>query len=191
MGNGVWDIGELYQFLIYTSCMARRIQLAPHLTVDELAQHYKVAASAADARRFQALWLIAQRHTAIHAASIVGLSDKWVRTLVLRYNQHGPAGLRDTRADNPGAVPLLSPELQQTLFQALQTSPAEGGIWTGRKVAAWIKRQTGISTHPQRGWEYMRRLGFSSQTPRPRHAQAASPEQQTTWKKSSLTVLRS
>ena len=171
--------------------MARRIQLVPHLTVDELAQHYKAAATAADARRFQALWLIAQGHTATHAASIVGLSDKWVRTLVLRYNQHGLAGLRDTRADNPGAAPLLSPELQHALFHALQAPPAEGGIWTGRKVAVWIKRHTGITTQPQRGWEYMRRLGFSTQTPRPRHAQAASPEEQTAWKKSSPSASQS
>ena len=168
--------------------MARRTHLVPHLTVDELAQHYKAAASAADARRFHALWLIAQGQTATHAASGVGFSDKWVRTLVARYNQAGLAGLRDTRADNPGASPLLSPELQHALFLALQAPPEEGGIWTGGKVAAWIKRQTGISTNPRRGWEYMRRLGFSTQTPRPRHAQAASPEEQTAWKKSSPSV---
>jgi transposase len=171
--------------------MARRIHLAPHFTIDELVQHYKAAASSADARRFQALWLIAQGHTAKHAASIVGLSDRWVRTLVLRYNQDGLAGLRDTRSDNPGAAPLLSPQLQDALFQALQAPPEEGGIWSGPKVAAWIKRQTGITTNPQRGWEYMRRLGFTTQAPRPRHAQAASPEQQTAWKKSSLTALQS
>jgi transposase len=171
--------------------MARRIHLAPHLSLDELGQRSKTAETPAEARRYHALWLIAQGHTAKDAAALIGLSSRWVGILVQRYNQHGPAGLRDTRADNPGAAPLLSPELQQTLFQALQTLPEEGGIWTGRKVAAWIKRQTGISTHPQRGWEYMRRLGFTTQTPRPRHAQAASPEEQTTWKKSSPSALPS
>ena len=168
--------------------MARRIHLAPHLSVNELAQHYKAAASSADARRFHALWLIAQGQTAKHAASVVGLSDKWVRTLVARYNQDGLAGLRDTRADNPGAAALLSPDLQHARFQDLQAPPEEGGIWTGGKVAAWITRQTGISTNPQRGWEYMRRLGFTTQTPRPRHAQAAAPEEQEAWKKSSLSA---
>lgn len=171
--------------------MTRRIHLTPHLTVDELGQRYKTAETAAEARRYHALWLIAQGHTAKDAAALIGLSSKWVGILVQRYNQHGPAGLRDTRADNPGAAPLLSPELQQTLFQALQAPPSEGGIWTGRKVAAWIKRQTGITTHPQRGWEYMRRLGFSTQTPRPRNAQAASDEQQSAWKKNSASVSQS
>ncbi len=171
--------------------MTRRTQLAPHLSLDEVGQRYMTAETVAEARRYHALWLIAQGHTAKDAAALIGLSSKWVGILVQRYNQHGPAGLRDTRADNPGAAPLLSPELQQTLFQALQAPPAEGGIWTGRKVAAWIKRTTGITTHPQRGWEYMRRLGFTTQAPRPRHAQAASAEQQTTWKKSLRTVLQS
>jgi len=176
---------------MYTSHMARKIQLAPHLTVDELSERYKTAATVADGRRYHALWLIAQGHTAKAAAALTGLSDKWVRTLVQRYNGAGPAGLRDTRADNPGAAPLLSTELQQTLFQALQRPPPDGGLWTGRKVAAWITRQTGIATHPQRGWEYLRRLGYRVQTPRPRHARAATPEQQTAWKKSSTRASRS
>ena len=168
--------------------MTRRTQLAPHLSLDEVGQRYMTAETVAEARRYHALWLIAQGHTAKDAAALIGLSSKWVGILVQRYNQHGPAGLRDTRADNPGAAPLLSAELQHSLFQALQAPPLEGGIWTGRKVAAWIKRHTGITTHPQRGWEYMRRLGFSTQTPRPRHAQAASAEEQSAWKKSSPSV---
>ncbi len=163
--------------------MARVIHLAPHLTAEELGQFYKAATSSAAARRYHALWLIAQGHTAKATAALVGLSDKWVRTLVQRYNQAGPSGLGHGRAHNPGRAPLLTPDKQQALFQALQAPPHEGGIWTGRKVAAWIKRQTGITTHPQRGWEYMRRLGFSTQAPRPRHAEAATAEEQATWKK--------
>jgi transposase len=162
--------------------------LVPHLTVDELGERYKTAARAGDARRYHAVWLIAQGHTAKAAAALIGLSDKWVRTLVQRYNAAGPSGLRDARADNPGAAPLLGPAHQQALFQALQTPPPEGGVWTGPKVATWIMRQTGITTHPQRGWAYMRRLGFSVQSPRPRHVQAATPVQQTSWKKSSRSA---
>ncbi len=168
--------------------MARVIHLAPHLTVDELGQRYKAATSGVQARRYHARWLIAQGHTAT-AAGLIGLSDKWVRTLVQRYNHAGPAGLQDGRADTPGHAPLLTPDQQQSLFQALQAPPLEGGIWTGRKVAAWIKRETGITTHPQRGWEYIRRLGFSTQVPRPRHLEAATPEEQATWKQTFSSAL--
>lgn len=163
--------------------MPRTVTLQNHLTRAELQQRYKTAATPADARRYHALWLISQGYTAKAAATLVGLSDKWVRALVQRYNQTGPAGLRDRRADNPGKPPLLDAAQQQALLDALHGAPAEGGVWTGQKVAAWIHRHTGIPTHPQRGWEYMQRLGFTPQTPRPRHAQAASEEVQTTWKK--------
>ncbi len=156
--------------------MARVIHLALHLTMDELGQRYKAAQSSAEARRYHALWLIAQGHTAKAAAGLIGLSDKWVRTLVKRYNETGPAGLRDGRATNPGPAPLLRPDQQHALFQALQAPPDEGGIWTGQKVAAWMQRETGITTDPQRGWAYMRRLGFSAQAPRPRQIEAATPE---------------
>ena len=48
---------------------------------------------------------------------------------------------------------------------------------TGRKVAAWIKEHTGRQVHPQRGWEYLRRLGGTLRVPRPRHAKADPAEQ--------------
>ena len=110
-----------------------------------------------------------------------------MRTLVQRYNHVGPAGLRDQRSDNPGKAPLLTPAQLTALTHALQTAPAEGGLWTGRKVAAWIARETGITTYPQRGWVYLRRLGFTPQTPRPRHAHAATEADQTAWKKNSTS----
>jgi transposase len=36
--------------------------------------------------------------------------------------------------------------------------------------------------HPQRGWEYLRRLGYTPQVPRPQHAQA-DPAAQDAFKK--------
>ena len=41
----------------------------------------------------------------------------------------------------------------------------------------------GRKVWPQRGWDYLRKLGYSSQVPRPRHAKAASPEEQAEYKK--------
>jgi transposase len=36
--------------------------------------------------------------------------------------------------------------------------------------------------HPQRGWEALKRIGWSPQAPRPRHARAATPEQRAAFK---------
>jgi transposase len=45
-------------------------------------------------------------------------------------------------------------------------------LWTGRQVAGGILAQTGRQVHPQRGWEYLKRLGSSKRVRRPRHAKA-------------------
>jgi transposase len=43
----------------------------------------------------------------------------------------------------------------------------------------------GHHVHPQRGWEMLRRLGWTSKVPRPRHAKV-DPAAQMTFKKTSL-----
>ena len=48
--------------------------------------------------------------------------------------------------------------------------PPDGGLWTGRLVAQWICGLLGRLVSPRRGVEYLRRLGFTRQVPRPRHA---------------------
>ncbi len=172
---------------MYTPEMPRTITLQPHLTVDELQAAYKTAPDPATARRWHALWLIATGRSAQDAAAIVGLSADWLRDLVRRYNQLGPAGLVDRRATNPGNVPRLSPLQQQTLTSLLAGPAPDGGLWTGPKVAAWIAEQTAQPARPQLGWDYLRRLGFTVQAPRPRHAEAASPADQEAWEKNSTT----
>jgi transposase len=68
---------------------------------------------------------------------------------------------------------LLSARQQAELDQALQSPPADGGLWSGPKVAQWIAKKTGRAhVHPQRGWDYLQRLNYSGQRPRPRHANA-------------------
>lgn len=170
--------------------MARTISLEPHLTVDELYRRYKATPDAATARRWHALWLIARGSTATAAAAVVGLRSEWIRTLVHRYNQHGPTGLQDHRATNPGKPPRLSLAQQQQLATLLEGPAPDGGLWTGPKVATWIAAQTGQPTRPQVGWSYLRRLGFTLQRPRPRHTDAATPAQQAAWKKNSPTTSR-
>lgn len=167
--------------------MAGKTHLAPHLTVDELEARYKAASSAADARRFHALWLIAQGHTAVAAAALVGLRWRWVSVLVQRYNQHGPDGLQDRRHANPGQPPLLSAEHLLALDAALQTAPADGGQWSGPHVAAWVQQHLAITISSHVGWLYLRRLGYTLQQPRPQSAQAANPQEQQRWKKNSTT----
>ena len=41
-------------------------------------------------------------------------------------------GIRDRRHEIDVSRPLLSPELQEELAAALQTPPADGGLWSGQ-----------------------------------------------------------
>ena len=42
--------------------------------------------------------------------------------------------------------------------------------------------------HPQRGWEALKRIGWSVQAPRPRHPRAATPEQRAAFKGGSMPL---
>ena len=60
--------------------------------------------------------------------------------------------------------------------------PTPVRVWTGPKVARWIERETGKSqVHNQRGWDYLKKLDYSWQRPRPKHRKRC-PQAQTEFK---------
>jgi hypothetical protein len=56
-----------------------------------------------------------------------------------RWNAQGEAGIRDHCHEIDVSRPLLSPELQQELTAAQQAPPAAVGLWSGPKVAQWMR----------------------------------------------------
>ena len=51
-------------------------------------------------------------------------------------------------------------------------------------MAAWLAERHGLETvHPQRGWEALRKIGWSIQTARPCNPKAATPEEQEAFKR--------
>jgi transposase len=162
-----------------------KIELVAHLSSSELKQRYRSCQAAKEARRWHLLWLASTGMPIGEIAGLLGIHRNWVRTVIKRYNANGPDAVVDQHVNHPGGRSnLLSSEQEQHLRNALTERPADGGRWTGRKVAAWIKTQTGRNkVYPQLGWVYLRKLGFTPQVPRPRHHETASPEEQTEWKK--------
>ena len=53
----------------------------------------------------------------------------------LHYNKRGTESLGNRRHRNPGAAPLLSPDRQAELPEALSEPPADGGMWNSAKGA--------------------------------------------------------
>lgn len=145
--------------------MPPKVELHPHLTLQELKVRYRQATSISEARRWQLLHLVAQNWTIKRAAQAVDLNYDYAKEIVRRYNQGGPeAILSRTCQHKVSARSLLTIEQQQELQQLLQQPAADGGEWSGPKVAQWIAEKTGRShVWPQRGWDYLRRLSNGNQ----------------------------
>ena len=156
-----------------------------HLSLRQLEARYRASHHAMEARRLQAIWLLAQGRTVLEAAEVLAFVPRWVEQLAARYNASGPEALGDRRRRNGRPASLLTPELLAALARRLKKPPEDGGLWSGPKVAAWMARHLGLAAvHPQRGWEALKRLEWSLQAPRPRHPRTATPEQREALKKS-------
>ncbi len=174
------------------------IPLHPHLSVAELEQRYRRCTDAKEKTRWQVIWLYAQQMEAncpsTRAVShATGFSQNWVYKIIRRYNAEGPRGLIDKHQFSPGGATraILNAAERQALVQALQDRPPDGGVWTAPKVARWVQEHTGKTMAAVTAWTYLRRLGFTLQRPRLRHAKRAGPEEQAAFKKTSRRSLPS
>jgi transposase len=161
----------------------KRLPVVPHLSYEEIDRRYRGCSNAAEKTRWHVLRFVTrpdQPLSASKAAELVGFTPSWGRTILKRYNARGPDALADRRHDN-GATPKLTATQQAQLLAALQAEPPDHGLWSGPKVAAFVKQQFGVDVRKQTGWQWLKDLGFRLVVPRPRHPKAATPEQQRRW----------
>ena len=173
--------------------MWTRFTVAAHLSADELARRYRTARDPVERSRWQMIWLLVSGRSLGEVAAVTGYSTRWIREVVRSYNANGVPALADQRHANAGAAPLLDAKGQAALEAALHEPPPDGGRWSGRQVAAWIARwlhRPPGSIAPARGWDYLRRLGYTPQVPRPRHAKAADAAAQAAFQKTSPRWLK-
>ena len=154
-------------------------RIVGHLSIAELEARYRAARDATEGRHFQAIWLLARGRTVLEVSEVLAFVPRWVTQLAARYNASGPEALGDRRRRNGKAASLLTEEVLAALAARVRAPPEDGGVWSGPKVAAWMARRLGLQrVHPQRGWEALKRIDWSPQAPRPRHARAAGPDEQ-------------
>lgn len=133
-------------------------------------------------RRWHLLWKISLGWTIKNSAIAVGINYDYAKQIVKKYNCLGELGLKNLKNKQPlqrgGKKALLTHEQLLKLSQALASRPLDGGIWTGPKVARWIEKETGVEkVWHQRGWDYLKKLKYSWQRPRPKHRKASQQEQ--------------
>ena len=144
--------------------MPRQAQLADHLSAEELKAKYEHGQDRVERRRYHLLWLISQKWTIKKASEAVGISYEYGQQIFRTYNKEGVRGIRHRRREitPPGKPELLNQQQKEKLKSCLEKAPEDGGVWTGPKVAQWIAKETGREkVWPQRGWDYLKRLGFS------------------------------
>lgn len=152
--------------------MPRCLTAAPHLPTAELERRYRAARDPVERAHWHIVWLVAGGRPCPEVAAVLGDSVDWVRAVLRRCDEGGPDAVGDRRRGTPGAAPLLAPAQQAELCAALAGPAPDGGLWTCRKVADWIGGRVGRPVAEARGWEYLKRLGFSPQRPRPRETRA-------------------
>ena len=128
--------------------------------------------------------MLARGHTIADVAAVTSFGPRWIEQLLARYNAHGPDALGDLRRRNGGVPSVLRPALLEGLRARLTQPPPDGGLWSSPKVVAWMASELGLAeVLPQRGWEALKAIGWSAQTPRPRHPVSATPEEREAFKK--------
>ena len=160
-----------------------RIAFVRHRTAKQIRAKYRACRHPVEKVRWHALWLLARTdepRTPAQAAGSVGPAAVTVRAVLHRWNARGPAGVADGRRGN-GSPPKLTARRRDALHAALQGRPPDGGLWSGPKVADFVRDRFGVEVWPQTGWQWLKDLGFRLVVPRPRHPKAATPEQQRVW----------
>src|SRR5215204_1450789 len=84
--------------------MPKTIKLAPHLSSEELENHYRKAHDRVLRSHYQILWLISLGKTTTQVMEATGYSRGWIQQIARRYNSDGPEALGDRRHGNPGAT---------------------------------------------------------------------------------------
>ena len=150
--------------------MPRYATVADHLSESELKRRYQKATDPVEGRRYHLMWLVKRGRSLKQAAEVVGINYDYAKDVLKAYNTNGPGALSNGRKRpyRRGRPTLLSDAQLQQLQLALQHPHADGGDWTGPKVAKWIEQVTGHQVWPQRGWDYLKRCGYTCQSSHPR-----------------------
>jgi transposase len=155
---------------------------------DALRQHAGRVSAAPVARRLLALALVLEGHSRANAAKSCGMDRQTLRDWVIRYNEHGIAGLSDL-PKHGGAAPKLSIEEKAVLAGWVQQGPdlAEDGVvrWRLCDLRERLLARFFVVMDERSVGRILKTLAFSNISVRPRHPQADA-EAQAAHKKTSL-----
>jgi transposase len=146
-----------------------------------LRQHARRVGAVPVARRLLALALVLEGHGRADAAKSCGMDRQTLRDWVIRYNEHGIAGLWDL-PKRGGAAPKLSVEEKAVLAGWVQQGPdlAEDGVvrWRLFDLRERILARFFVVMDERSVGRILKTLSFSHISVRPRHPQADAEAQE-------------
>lgn len=138
-------------------------------TADDFWTIYKASVCAVERRRAQFFALFAEGRSEEDVLNITKYAVTSARRMIDRYHTLGLPGLQDGRDHNTGHPRVLTADEQHALAARLHEDFAQGKVWSGLQVKAWLLAEYGKEVYIARTYEFMRTAGFSPQKPRPRH----------------------
>ena len=118
-------------------------------------------------RRLRAAKLFDRGLNQAEIARQLGVHRQSVSRWHLAWRANGARALK--KAGRAGRKPRLAPSQLEQLRRGLQQGPQvlgyDSSLWTSRRVADLIERQTGQRFHPGHVWRILRSLGWSCQRP--------------------------
>ncbi|MCF6158535.1 MAG: IS630 family transposase, partial [wastewater metagenome] len=129
--------------------------------------------------RYLALALIVSGKSVQSVARQIHRRRQTVSGWVHSFNQKGIEGL--VPEFKSPQEPYLTKEEFEILYQAVQKPPRQSrmktGRWSGKSVAAYIKKVFGKTVHPHTARRYLRRLGFVLKKPHKKFIKANEKDQ--------------
>jgi len=129
------------------------------------------AGDAAQVRRLLAIAAVYDGMTRADAAQVGGMDRQTLRDWVHRFNDAGPAGLVDRKAQ--GAERRLTGEQLAELADIVETGPdpkRDGVVrWRRMDLQALIQQRFGVCYHERSVSRLLHELGFSHMSARPQH----------------------
>lgn len=136
--------------------------------------------------RLHAVLLVANGISCPEAARVLGDSERAVRYWIQRFNEMGLQGLVET--EKTGRPGRLSEKQMEKIDKVLRQTPRDiglsTGIWDGKTLSVYIKRDFKISIGVRQCQRLFTALGFRLRKPRPIIAHA-DPVAQRQFKKRS------
>ena len=118
-------------------------------------------------RRLLAVQRVLDGYSAAEVAEFLGVDPRSVRRWVAAYRRTGGTGLVGRPAT--GRPPKLTRNQEKVVRRWLADKPTEHGfptdLWSGPRVAHMIHQEFGVDLNPKYLTVWLRRRGFTPQTP--------------------------